>query len=353
MAVNILFLALLRERSGNHCTAARIRSHLDGGKYKCILKNVTNFKDAAEFKCFLDEKEIQLVVGLHAFHSGRLLQDCPVPYIVIFGGTDVNEHLNYVDRMAIMTKVVQKASHIVSFNKTMQKRARSFWPVVPDESYVNIPQAVIISPSSFDIKQHLKSTGAGHINVQDELYIFTLVAGIRPVKDPIFLLNAFSKWHQSEPSRVLLIVGPVIDERYLEEFESALVNKRGIVYIPGLPFSDLHAILRDSFALVNSSLSEGMSTALLEGLALGTPAIVRNIPGNTSVVAHRQTGMLYDTPQEFIECAQELIDDTSLREHVIDNAASLVQEKHSCDVEKTAYLALIDSIMSREQKHFK
>jgi hypothetical protein len=63
---------------------------------------------------------------------------------------------------------------------------------------------------------------------------------------------------------VLLIVGPTIDEQFMDEFESALVNKRGIVYIPGVPSSDLHAIVRDSFALVNSSVSEGMSTALLE-----------------------------------------------------------------------------------------
>jgi hypothetical protein len=57
----------------------------------------------------------------------------------------------------------------------------------------NCVSAVIISPSSFDIKQYLRTSGLGHANVNnDKLYIFTLVAGIRPVKDPIFLLDTFS-----------------------------------------------------------------------------------------------------------------------------------------------------------------
>ena len=38
----------------------------------------------------------------------------------------------------------------------------------------------------------------------------------------------------------------------------------GVLLLPAISKRDLHAAIRDSFALVNSSLSEGMSSAILE-----------------------------------------------------------------------------------------
>ena len=38
----------------------------------------------------------------------------------------------------------------------------------------------------------------------------------------------------------------------------------GVMVLPAISKCDLHAAIRDSFALVNTSLSEGMSSAILE-----------------------------------------------------------------------------------------
>ena len=42
----------------------------------------------------------------------------------------------------------------------------------------------------------------------------------------------------------------------------------GVVYIPGLSTEDTHAVIKDSFALVNCSDSEGMALAILEVLSI-------------------------------------------------------------------------------------
>ncbi|KAL0610398.1 hypothetical protein AAY473_020164 [Plecturocebus cupreus] len=42
----------------------------------------------------------------------------------------------------------------------------------------------------------------------DNLHIFLLICGLRQVKDPLYLVGAFSEWHQEEPNVYLVIVGP-------------------------------------------------------------------------------------------------------------------------------------------------
>jgi len=37
------------------------------------------------------------------------MSDCPVPFSVIFGGTDLNEHYKRKDKLGTMTKAVEKA----------------------------------------------------------------------------------------------------------------------------------------------------------------------------------------------------------------------------------------------------
>ncbi|XP_028719435.2 glycosyltransferase 1 domain-containing protein 1-like [Peromyscus leucopus] len=44
----------------------------------------------------------------------------------------------------------------------------------------------------------------------DNLYVFLVICGLRPVKDPLYLVDAFSEWHQEEPNVYMVIVGPEV-----------------------------------------------------------------------------------------------------------------------------------------------
>ncbi len=111
--------------------------------------------------------------------------------------------------------------------------------------------------------------------------------------------------------------------------ESFICRLPGVFYIGERCMRDTHCIIAESTALLNSSLSEGMSGAILEvkgqqfqihdtfpinstlplppvsnksflvaqAMALGVPVVVRDIPGNRSLVEHWKTGLLYATPQ--------------------------------------------------------
>lgn len=107
---------------------------------------------------------------------------------------------------------------------------------------------------------------------------------------------------------------------------------------------ELHAAMKRCFALVNSSISEGMSAAILEAMDLGIPVVARDIPGNAAVVQHEVTGVLYSSPQEFVHQSRRLLSDHELRERVVRNGKLYVEEHHSLKQERETYQRLVDTL---------
>nr|XP_039328335.1 glycosyltransferase 1 domain-containing protein 1 isoform X4 [Saimiri boliviensis boliviensis] len=175
----------------------------------------------------------------------------------------------------------------------------------------------------------------------DNLHVFLLICGLRQVKDPLYLVGAFSEWHQEEPSVYLVIVGPEVDPVFTREVKAKVKRASGVRLIGEMPQGDLHAVVKNCFAVVNSSVSEGMSAAILEAMDLEVPVLARNIPGNAAVVKHEVTGLLFSTPQEFVHLAKRLVSDPALEKEIVTNGKAYVRMYHSWQVERDTYQQLI------------
>lgn len=57
--------------------------------------------------------------------------------------------------------------------------------------------------------------------------------------------------------------------------------------------ADVAPWLRQATCLVRPSLTEGMPLTVLEAMAMGTPVVASAIPGNTDLVEHEMTGLLF------------------------------------------------------------
>ncbi len=112
------------------------------------------------------------------------------------------------------------------------------------------PKVVVIRPS-VKVYGHAKEVGssaqADHwwpLKVpESSCAVFLLVAGLRPVKDPLFLLDTFSKWHanllcasssagfreDTIPIPYLMVIGPILDSSYAEIFLSRVQSLPGIL----------------------------------------------------------------------------------------------------------------------------
>ncbi|XP_023210145.1 glycosyltransferase 1 domain-containing protein 1-like isoform X2 [Centruroides sculpturatus] len=309
--VKILILRRGSGNCGNVTTADRLRNYLleVGIKCECVDTRCFNPKECQNFDA---------VIAIHAYHCAPILKECLVPYLIIFGGTDLNEYSRDQKCFGIMTNVICKANNLITFGSSMTQKVFHLWPNICKERINEIPQDKI----------------------------FLLVLGVRRVKDPLFLVKDFSEWHDKHRDCWMIIIGSKMEDDYFQEVSENISRARGILLLPQLPQHDVHATMRDSFAVINCSQSEGMCSSILEAMDLYVPVIARDIPGNRDLIEDRVTGLLYKTPKEFLNAAEELMNDHSLKNILIENAKQQINRKHLCSTESKLYLELIHSMLS-------
>uniref|UniRef100_A0A8C8A3U6 Glycosyltransferase 1 domain containing 1 n=1 Tax=Oryzias sinensis TaxID=183150 RepID=A0A8C8A3U6_9TELE len=344
--MKILFLACLKPKTGNHTTAERIRSHIESAGHICELRHAGEFQSSADVNSLLSQDPpFQGALAIHLYRAGRLLLDVQLPFGVIFGGTDINEDVKVEQKRAVMEQVLRKARFAVAFTTKLKEEAEIHLMSQSSKIYLQ-PQGIQTEVAdNFCWTEFMRSSGVESEHV-DELRVFLLVCGLRTVKDPLYLVEAFSAWHYKNVPNILVILGPNIDPVLTAEVKSAVKRTTGVFLAHERSQQEVHAAMKRSFAVVNSSVSEGMSAAILEAMHLRVPVLARNIPGNAAVVQHEVTGLLYSSPQDFLHQSQRLLSDQELRERVVRNGKLYVEEHHSLEKERETYQRLVDSLHS-------
>ncbi|XP_074494745.1 glycosyltransferase 1 domain-containing protein 1 [Sebastes fasciatus] len=343
--MKLLFLACLSPKTGNHTTAERIRSHIESAGHTCELRDAAAFQSPAEVaKLISRNPQFEGALAIHLFRAGRLLLDVQVPFGVIFGGTDINEDVKVEQKRVVMEQVLLKARFAVAFTDKLKEEAELFLLSQSSKIYVQ-PQGIETEVSEkFCWTEFLRSSGVSSEH-GDGLRVFLLVCGLRRVKDPLYLVEVFSEWHCENPQIALVIIGPKIDPVFTAEVEAVVKRTPGVFLAQERSQRELHAAMKRCFAVVNSSVSEGMSAAILEAMDLGVPVLARDIAGNAAVVQHGFTGLLYSSPQEFVHQSERLLSDRELRERVVRNGKLYVEERHGLKQERETYQRLVDTLL--------
>ncbi|XP_038560664.1 glycosyltransferase 1 domain-containing protein 1 [Micropterus salmoides] len=343
--MKILFLACLSPKTGNCTTAERIRSHIESAGHTCELRDAAEFQSPAEVANLVSRNPpFEGALAIHLYKAGRLLLDIQVPFGVIFGGTDINEDVKVEQKRAVMEQVLLKARFAVAFTDKLKEDAELFLLSQSCKIYVQ-PQGIQTEVTEkFCWTEFLRSSGVSSEHV-DELSVFLLVCGLRRVKDPLYLVEVFSEWHYENPLNVLVIIGPKIDPVLTVEVEDVVKRTAGVFLAQEKSQQELHAAMKRCCAVVNSSISEGMSAAILEAMDLEVPVLARDIPGNAAIVQHDFTGLLYSSPQEFVHQSQRLSSDRELRERVVRNGKLFVEEHHGLKQERETYQRLVDTLL--------
>ncbi|XP_043413243.1 glycosyltransferase 1 domain-containing protein 1 isoform X3 [Prionailurus bengalensis] len=307
--MRLLFLAVLRRHTGNAVTAERVRDHLEAAGHVCILKDASDLESSSEIAKLIEAESLEAALALHLYRGGRLLQGHGIPFGIIFGGTDLNEDVNHGEKKKVMGKVLEEARFAVAFTESMKEMAQTQWPHARGKIYVQ-SQGIVTGPNSaFNWNTFLRQSGINQS--ANNLHIFLLVCGLRQVKDPLYLVDAFSEWHREEPNVYMVIVGPEVDPVFTREVGARVKRAAGVRLIREMPQGDLHAALKNCFAVVNSSVSEGMSAAILE---------------------------------EFVQLAKRLVSDPTLEREIVANGREYVRACHSWQAERCTYQNLIGTL---------
>ncbi|XP_005987250.1 glycosyltransferase 1 domain-containing protein 1 isoform X2 [Latimeria chalumnae] len=323
--MKLLFLACLRPKTGNSTTADRIREHIEAAGHTCILKDAAGFENSSEVVGLIAKEKFDAALAIHLYKAGRFLLDSGISFGVIFGGTDINEDVQDPRKREIMGKVLQKARFAVAFTEEIKKLAEAYWLCMGSKIHVQ-PQGI-----------YQENT--------DDVHLFLMACGLRQVKDPLFLVDAFSEWHLRNPNVYMMIIGPAIDPVFTQKVKAKVKRSQGVYLVLEKSQEDLHAAMKNCFAVVNSSISEGMSAAILEAMDLEVAVLARDVPGNAAVVKHGDTGLLFSDPKEFVELSKRLIREPALKKEIVSKAKEYVKKHHSWEHERDTYQNLIQSLL--------
>lgn len=144
--------------------------------------------------------------------------------------------------------------------------------------------------------------------------VIGMIATIHPNKRHEDMLRAIPLIKQWHPQTVFVFVGR--DGGALESLEK-LASKLGVqasVRFVG-ERRDIPEILAVFDILVLLSEGEGLSNALLEGMAAGKPIVATDVAGNPEVVIHERTGLLIPShqPNRLADAIVRLLDNPDLR----------------------------------------
>ncbi|SDJ77282.1 glycosyltransferase [Sediminibacillus albus] len=276
--------------------------------------------------------KVDIVHGFHAYRFYQFMKQLkskPETYIVTITGTDLNHYLWDTSTRPDVIASLTGAEAIHVFNDEAKETLLREVPNVKHKTYM-IPQGT----DDFREDGQTFDKDAGSC-------LFVLPAGIRKVKNVPSAIHMLRKLHEKSPHIKLWIIGPV-----LESDEGKIVkdlvaqNSDWVTYLGQLNHADMGAVYRKADVLLNTSHSEGQSSAILEAMAFGIPVLVAGNQGNRSIVAHRETGFIYENENQFLDYAEEIMNNNNLRQSIGQAAAQYIAEFHSSQHEAEALLKI-------------
>ena len=311
---------------GNTVTVRRMAANLEQLGVETRIVSTTGENRAASLP------SADLIHGFHAYYFHQFLQsldDLTVPYIITMTGTDLNVDLFDPEKREGVLSALAGAKAIHVFDQSAQDLLLKEAPEFEGKVF-----AIAQGASSF-------AEGSPLFQKEDGTFLFVLPAGIRQVKNIPFAVSALEKLHQIYPHLRLWLVGPVLEEAEAQTVLALTEKHAGwIRYLGELPHEQMGAVYEQADAVLNTSLSEGQPAAILEAMGYGLSVLVSDVQGNNGMVDHGKTGYLYNGQNEFLEYAEQLMNNKEVRQRIGQQAKHYAADEHSALHEAEALLKI-------------
>ena len=320
---------------GNITTVRRIaRSLGEAGADVVVLPVDTMTCD--EMKTRLSAFSPQVVHGFHAYFVGetarRLALSFSLPFVMTLTGSDINDPAMREDPATLCA--LTAAARTSCFDTSIAATVRRYFPGSAGRLCV-IPQGV--SP--------LPLTGDHGFGLPPDAQVLLLPAALRPVKNVEFAVRALSGLLVGSNRVMLVIAGGEIDPHYAAVIRQLIAGNPSVTWLGEVAYERMGDLYSRADVVLNCSRFEGMPNSLMEAMSLGRPVLAANIPGNSLLVRHNETGLLYRDESDFIELVVRLLGDAALRERLGTGAARFVRENFPPDREAERYMALYQDVL--------
>jgi len=143
----------------------------------------------------------------------------------------------------------------------------------------------------------------------------------------VYLIEQLPEPIKSQVNLSFYGTGPLLEKNQAlakAKIPTVEVNFKGFV-------TDRNEIYQNTDILIVTSETEGLSLAVLEALASGTPVIASNVGGNPELVRNGDNGLLYEYADytALATCIMQLLEDKALYQTYSKESIKLYQENFS------------------------
>lgn len=285
--------------------------------YRIYSGNITTIK---RIKKLLNLNETTLIkdhiIGVNAYTFGKLVYNTDIKFIIILSGTDINIDSNDKTKFNIIQRTLEKAQYIIAFSVYMIDEICSKFTV-------NINKIKLINQGiSMKLKSYYYNLRS-RFRIPSDKKIYVQIGNLRLVKRPDYLFDFFS--HSKKA--VLILIGKIYEIDYF--------FPDNVYHINGIEQKGIYSCIEEADGLINTSISEGMSSSILEAMVLRTPVYAYKNKGNMSIIKDNYNGYLFSSIKIFKFIIRLPI------KNIIKNAYDYVHIHHSIINEKKEYKDII------------
>ena len=325
----MFFTPYYYQNRGNATTARRLEHGLSDEVNINVFAYEEMAYDSSVIQC-MENADVIHILQFARFVDWAEKYDLTLskPYIVTSGGTDINHSLAE-DRNRYLPFLIKAKAVSVFSNQAKSMLVKDHG--LKEEFVHVIPQSVYL-PETGGSEEEL-NLPAGSPNI-------LLPAGLRPVKDVLFACKSIQKLKEDFPDITFLIVGANLDQNVYSQVHDATKRNSWLRYSSEVDLSTMKELYEWADIVLNTSISEGQPTSILEAMSLGKPVIARVNTGNSSIIQQHVNGMLFQTHEELYESLKKVLSDKNVYEVLVKNGYQTIVENHTIKQEIYSYLHL-------------
>lgn len=289
-----------------------------------------------------DYEAADIIHSYNAYSTGRhiapIAKQYQKPLVLTMTGTDVNEHLQHPETRPSMVEAVEYASAIICLTQAAVDNLADVYPAASGKA-MTINLGIDLPPGAGKTR--------ADFGLEDDEFIFLLVAGIRPVKRPLDALEPLARVHQHYPQVRFVLAGQKLDEQTYAQVQEQFAKHPDFArYLGTVPYEEIADLYRAADVVMNTSSSEGLSHALLEAMSLGRAILASNVPGNRDLIQDGENGFLYADGDELVEKATTLYTDKQSLVKVSEGALETIRLHYSLERELEAFRTMYHGVLS-------
>lgn len=272
------------------------------------------------------------------------LLKCPHIWMVREFGKIGDQGFNFFLPFSDVLNFIQKSSDkIITCSHAVQKE---LFPNIDDDKIETIYNYIEVPPKEKIAKY--SSNHFFHIPEACHLLIFGSIIKLKGQEDAVrAAIELVKKRHR----KVELVIAGYSQPDYKDYLREIIESQKGNDYIRIYPFQkNIFPLLHDADVVLVCSKMEAFARVNQEAMLMGKPVIATNIDGNTEMIKHMETGLLY-YPGDFMEladCIEMFMDNPFFVQEVIDKAYKYAIKTFSVEEYGGRFKNIIDEITNKK-----